>query len=185
MITKIQKAWMAGVLETRGKIRFTNDASRKTNQLVLQLMSSHLHIAHEMARLTGTKVQSREAKLIDIAARRGCVEHCPEAHVHVNNAEVPEIAIWSISGVGAAIVLNNLVGYMVNEDNTLLTVAGNIIAALPKGGAGRAAVDKTIIRLKKLGWTIPMAALDGFVGVPATRGAGGKFVKPPELAEAA
>lgn len=176
MITSRQKAWMAGVIETRGKIRFTNDPMRKTNQLVLQVRTSTIPIVHRMCELTGVAYNHQNVKSIVVADRRPCIEHCTEAHSHVE-AEIPEHAIWSISGAGAAIVLDNLVTSMMVNFVTCQVMANNILSDLPKGGRGRFAVDQTIIRLKKLGWKIPQLAMDGFIGTPVARGHKGQFVK--------
>lgn len=173
------KAWMAGVLETRGKIRFTNDPSRKTNQLVLQVRTSHLGVVERMCALTGCRFAVEHVKAIVTADRRPCTEHCTEAHSHVVR-EVPEHAVWSISGAGAAIVLTNLAPFLVTDGPAMLAVADNILANLPTSGRGRHAVDMVILRLKKLGWKIPEQAMEGFVGErkpAAQRGTGGKFVK--------
>jgi hypothetical protein len=174
-ITLAQKAWMAGVLETRGKIRFTNNRDRKTNQLVVQLRSSHIALVERMCELTESKIINSEGKLIYSANRRPCVEHCQEAHSHLVS-EIGEQATWQITGVGAAIILDNLVPHFVTTAG-LQAVADNINSGLPKDGRGRTAVDATIIRLKRLGWHIPPGALEHFRGVPAARSTKGRFVK--------
>lgn len=163
-ITVPQKAWFAGALETRGKIRFTNNPERRTNQLVLQVRSTHLKLIDRLAELTGTKAGVAQAKEIRSSNRRPCIEHCTEKHSHVI-AEIGEHAIWQITGCGAAIVLDNLMPYFVSPEG-LQAVADNLIEGLPKDGRGRQAVDQTIVRLKKLGWWIPPAALVGFIGFP-------------------
>lgn len=167
-ITKEQKAWMAGVIETRGKIRFTNDATRKTNQLVLQVRLSNTAIVSRLCELTGTALDEQQAKTIEYTDRRACTLHCPEAHIHVLTSEIPEHAVWSISGAGAAIVLTNLEPHFEATDGAG-AVADNIYAGLPTAGRGRSAVDQTIIRLFRLGWKIPAAALEHFVGTPVVR----------------
>jgi len=178
-ITREQKAYVAGVVETRGKIRFTNDPNRKTNQLILQVRTAHVTIATRLSELTGTAILPQDAKTIQYTDRRGCTMHCPEPHVHVLSAEIPEQAIWSISGVGAAIVLHNLVPYFIATDGAQ-AVADNILGGLPTAGRGRSAVDQTIMRLKKLGWFIPPAALEHFVGTPVNRSGAGRFTKVDE-----
>lgn len=163
-ITVPQKAWFAGVLETRGKIRFTNNPDRRTNQLVLQQRSSHIALIERMCELTDTKIRLDGPKEFHSANRRPCVEHCQEAHSHVLG-QIGEQATWQISGVGAAIILDNLVPYFITTAG-LDAVAGNIFAELPTNGRGRKAIDDTIVRLKKVGWWIPPAALEGFIGYP-------------------
>lgn len=173
-----QLAWMAGVIETRGKIRVTVNPQRaKTSQLILQVQSQHLPIVNRLGELTGIKVDPKPPRTIE-SSRRACTEHCTESHVCVI-AELPEMALWSISGSGAAIVLRNLMPYLVT-DTGLQAVIDNIFASLPKTDArGRSAVDQSIIRLRKLGWAIPPAALEGFIGTPVMRGERGRFVRVP------
>jgi hypothetical protein len=175
----VQKAWMAGVIETRGKVRFTNNPDRKTNQLVLQVRTGHTAVATRLCELTGIRVDIKENKSIRVADRRPCAEHCQEAHSHVI-AEIPEHAVWAISGAGAAIVLDNLVPFFVTTDG-LQVVADNILARLPQAGRGRSAVDQTILRLKRLGWRIPDAAMEHFVGTPIVRRSDGRFAKVAEI----
>jgi hypothetical protein len=180
-ITKEQRAWMAGVIETRGKIRFTNDANRKTNQLVLQVRISNTAIVARLCELTGTAIDEKDAKTIEYTDRRACSLHCPEPHVHVLTSEIPEHAVWAISGCGAAIVLDNLVSsFEATDKDEIRAVAANIFAGLPHGGRGRSAVDATIIRLKKLGWRIPPAALEHFIGLPTLRSSRGRFTRQPQ-----
>lgn len=172
-VTIRDRIWMAAILDTKGKIRFTNDVERKTNQLVLQVQSQRTDMIARLARLTGTAVQARPAHTIDLT-RRPCTEHCDQAHSHVF-AEVPETSLWSISGVGAAIVLHNLLPDITHVSG-LAVVVDNVFDQLPSKGRGRSAVDQTIIRLRKIGWYIPPAALTHFVGTPVTRGFRGRFV---------
>lgn len=174
-ITRDLKAWMAGVVEMRGKIRFVLAANH--SQLVLQVQSQHIHLVEKLGELTGTKVGYQDEKTIK-SARRLCTEHCEEAHVCIV-ATLKPMAIWHVSGAAAAIVLFNLTPFIVN-DTGLMLIVDNVLDSLPKEGdlRGRSAVDQMIIRLKKLGWKIPNGAMEGFIGTPVKRGQGGKFVKP-------
>lgn len=180
-ITRDLKAWMAGIIELRGKIRFAVSANHC--QLVLHLQSQHMRIVERLGELTGTKILYQTEKQIK-SSRRLCTEHCDEAHVCVVGTVGP-MAVWQISGVGAAIILHNLFPHIVNNTGLMLIV-DNICEHLPKGSdlRGRKAVDDTIMRLKKLGWKIPDAALEGFNAPVAVRGPGGKFVKSDELVPA-
>ncbi len=166
------KAWMAAVVENRGKIHFTNVASRRTNQLVLRVTTKKMPVIERLATLTGTKPHLNRARTI-VTERRGCAEHCDEAHVHTV-AEIPEVGCWAISGVGAAIVVDNLRPYFM-DDTGIEVLVHNVLTGLPTAGQGRHAVDATIVRLRRLGWKIPPAALEHFVGTPQGRGARGRF----------
>jgi len=168
----VDRAWMAATIEQRGKIHFTNDPNRKTNQLVLRISSKRLQVIDKLAALTGTKALTNEARTIAVD-RRACTEHCDEAHVHTV-AHIPETGLWAISGCGAAIVLDNLLPYFLDPAG-IQALVDNIFAGLPKPGQGRAAVDSTIMRLRKLGWRINPAALEHFVGTPQRRNQKGRF----------
>lgn len=168
-ITIAQKAWMAGILEIRGRIRFTNGEGRKTNQLVLQVRSTQTAVIKRMCELTGTNIGTQEERQIQITNRRPCTKHCEEPHSHYSNV-IGEAAVWAISGVGAAIVLHNLLPYFIEENaGGLNAVTANVLNDLPHEGRGRSAVDQTIIRLRGLGWEIPEAAMTHFVGTPVHR----------------
>lgn len=168
----VDRAWMAAVIENRGKIHFTNDANRKTNQLVLRVSTKKMSVIEKLAALTGTKPNVHEARTI-VVDRRACTEHCDDAHVHTV-AEIPEMGVWAISGVGAAIVLADLREHFL-DDTGIEALVDNLFAGLPPGGRGRAAVDNTIVRMRRLGWRIPPAALEHFVGTPQRRGERGRF----------
>jgi hypothetical protein len=149
---------MAGVLETRGKIRRVDNPLRKTIQLILQLQNRNVHIPERMAALTGVKIRVTEAREITVGERRGCVEHCPEAHVHLG-AHLPRMAVWAITGVGASVVLHNLAPYM--HPATDLSVVDDYIDGLTlpadwaKPGPGMYAIWETVNRLRTIGWEIP------------------------------
>lgn len=172
-MNQLDKAWMAAVIENRGKIHFTNDPNRKTNQLVLRVVSKKTAVIERLATMTGTKPNHSPARTIEVD-RRACAEHCGQAHVHTI-AEIPEMGVWAISGVGAAIVLHNLHPHFM-DDAGIEALVANLFAGLPTAGRGRAAVDHTIVRLRRLGWKIPPAALEHFVGTPTRRGERGRFV---------
>jgi hypothetical protein len=143
---------MAGVIETRGKIKHVKNALRRSPQLVLQVQSRHITVVERLCALTGVRSRITESKTIEAGDRRGCIEHCPEPHVHMA-AEMPRMAVWAITGVGASIVLHNLAPYM--DPDLDLSVIEEIIAAAPMEGRGAAAVADTTLRLVRLGWTLP------------------------------
>lgn len=148
-----QLGWMAGVLETRGKIRRVDNPLRKTVQLILQVQSRHLDVVNRMCELTGVRSQPTAAKQIADQHRRGCVDHCPEPHFHVT-PYLPAMNRWAVTGAGAAIVLHNLMPYLCMVGG-MQAVVDEVIAALPAAGRGRPAVEASIARLRKLGWVIP------------------------------
>src|SRR6266699_2830592 len=164
-LTDPQKAWMAGIIEIRGKIRFTNDSARKTNELVIQVRSTQTAVIRRLCEMTGTNISTQAARVIVVTNRRPCTQHCEEPHSHFSG-EICENAVWSISGAGAGIVLHNLFPFFIEDNAGLRVVADNILSGLPHEGRGRSAVDQTIIRLRGLGWGVPDAAMKHFVGTP-------------------
>lgn len=151
-------AWAAGVIETRGKVRRVDNLQRKTVQLILQVQTRHVHIVERLCALTGVEPRIHEARQIRAGDRRGCVEHCPEAHVHLG-VQMPRMAMWAVTGVGAAIVLHNVAPFL--HPSTSLSVVDEILDTAPipadwrKPGRGARAIWVTVNRLRTIGWTIP------------------------------
>jgi len=146
-------AWMAGVIEMKGKIRRIDNPLRKSAHLVLQVQSRHVKQIERLCDMTGVMVRITAAKTLETASRRGCTEHCPEPHVHVS-PELPQMACWAITGAGAVVVLHNLLPYLCNTEG-MTNWIDEVIAMLPKSGRGFAAVRNSANRLRALGWAIP------------------------------
>ncbi len=157
-MSPVMLAWMAAVIEVKGKIKRTDNPMRKTVQLVLYVRTRHFQHVQRLCDLTGVKVNIIPARALDVRNRRGCVEHCPEAHHHVTDNIVPTMATWAITGAGAAIILHNLLPYFVEVEG-VEKIVDEVTEMLPKSGRGFSAIKATVDRLAALGWTIP----DGLV----------------------
>jgi len=146
-------AWMAGVIDMKGRTRRVIHISRRNPLYILQVETSNLVVARQLCKLTGTRVEYSEAKILEVRSRRGCAEHCPEPHQHVTPV-LPKVGRWHISGAGAAIVLHNLMPYFGGETGNLKQFCVDVFDNLPLGGRGRHAVDQSIKRLSGLGWDV-------------------------------
>lgn len=145
--------WMAGVIDTKGRIRRVDTPHRKNTQLVLQVQTRHPGIVERLCGLTGTKSQQYGAKA-QIWERKGCGKHCPEAHIHIDQT-LPATSVWHITGAGAAIVLYNLLPYL-TSDKEQEKLLRDVYDWLPgEGKRGWHAVKQVIDRLAELGWQIP------------------------------
>lgn len=148
-------AWIAGVVDFKGKLSTKNNAMRATPQRVLYVETKELVIAQELARLTGTAPEARDQKEAPDFWRHACTEHCPEAHVHVDaKVMIPRMTRWQITGVALAIVVWNILPYLRNEHG-LLQAMHDSMAAATLTGQGSGSVRKAIKRLRELGWKIP------------------------------
>ncbi len=154
-ITVPQLAWIAGVVDMKGRTRKLMAPTRSSPMFTLMVETQHLTVVRRIARLTGTKISISERKKLPESFRRGCVTHCPEAHTHVHPV-IPAIGRWHVSGVGAIIVLDNLLPYLNNkrgEHGDFIREAMQWVKPAGKG-RGRAAIDKSIARLRNLGWDV-------------------------------
>lgn len=148
-------AWMAAVIEIKGRIRrYDSNAMRATPQLVIRVHSKQLNVLGRMADLTGIQLRTEEASEIEPSIRRGCNEHCPEAHVHTR-VEVPPMGIWAMTGVAAAVLLYNLMPYLTEDPTKLQSFVDDAINQLPAQNRGRHAIVRAVQRLAALGWSVP------------------------------
>lgn len=153
-----QLAWMAAVVELKGRIRRSETKARSTPLFRLVVEVRQLHVAERLARMTGTKVSYSAARPVNsTTSRRQCTEHCPEPHQHVLTV-MPAIGRWDVSGVGLIIVLNGLEPYLdpvgrAGRDE-VVTEALTCVPLSPRN-PGRAMVERAIVRLAGLGWDIP------------------------------
>ncbi len=149
---------MAGVVEMRGKIRVVDNPMRKTLQIRLQVQSQQVHVVERLCAMTGVEIEVKSRREILTADRRGCVEHCPEAHVHTGTM-IPRMATWAVTGTAAAIVLHNLEEYLHPETDMSMVDRYLDSLSLPedwaKPGRGMRAVFDSVNRLRTLGWEIP------------------------------
>lgn len=145
--------WMAGVVDSKARVKITHSQGRKNPLLVLQVQSHELAVIRALCSLTGTQPRFSAEKQTGSWDRKSCIEHCPEPHVHVDRT-IPAMGCWHVTGVGAAIVLYNLLPFLLS-DRGFSELMRDAIAAIPESGQGRGAVDASIHRLRDLGWEVP------------------------------
>ncbi len=144
-------------------------AHRAEPNLRITVRSKQQALVARLAEMAGTSTSSREGGVVDAIARRGCIEHCPEQHIH-HETKMPTIFIWEINGVGAAIVLYNIVDIMVTDRDLLVGFMERTLDMAPAPGArGAAMVLKTTLRLRALGWAIP-EKLSGYLQTQGDEG---------------
>lgn len=154
-----QLGWMAGILDLKGSVIRKHNKQRATPQMVLIVESRHSTVIRQLSRMTGTAPEFQQEKPVEPWMRRGCAEHCPEQHVHVNyeKSHMPAVARWTVTGVAMAIVLYNVLPFLHNDDKPFMEAMESALSQITPEGQGRAAIDRAIVRLKDLGWEIPDA----------------------------
>lgn len=156
-IPTAQLGWMAGILDLKGSVIRKNNKQRSTTQMVLMVESRHSTIIRQLSRMTGTAPEFQPEKPVEPWMRRGCIEHCPEQHVHMQyeKSTMPAVARWTVTGVAMAIVLYNVLPFLHNDDKPFMEAMESALAQIVPDGQGRAAIDRAIVRLQDLGWEIP------------------------------
>lgn len=147
-------AWMAAVLDMQGRVNRKANSARATPQLVLRIDSAHLGVIEELCRLTGTTVEPRPGAPGKEWDRRGCTEHCEEAHIHVEIERQPAIGRWTQTGAAAAVVLYNVIPYMVTDRGMKDLLEEALGYVNLRGRSGNSA-RQAVARLAKLGWPLP------------------------------
>lgn len=166
MISEAKLGWMAAVLELRSAVVRKANKMRATPQLVLRVESTNIAVVNELCRLTGTKVDPHDGRSLKDWMQRGCIQHCPEAHVHHLEQRVPpQSSIWTITGAGAAVVLHNLMPYLVSANEDLAALMDEATENMVLTGQGSGQVRKAILRLSRLGWELPPVMLEKLVPV--------------------
>lgn len=150
-------AWMAGVMDLKGRVLYKNNRQRRTRQLVLAVDSTDFSIIRRLSEMTGTSPEMKAPKNGGDAIwmRRACIEHCPEQHIHVGDPQMPPTARWSITGAGFVVVYQSLKPYLTVDRFGESAHEAHRHVALDNHGSG--AVVKSLRRLKALGWTLPVA----------------------------
>lgn len=156
MLTDQNKAWMAGVIDLKGRLSAKQNATRKTRQHTWSVDSKEMIVVRRMCELTGTKPESRANRKLSEIFRRNCTEHCPEAHVHVDyeGLEMPHVLRWTSTGAGLVIVHTNLEPFL-QVDRGYKEVVDEILEDPAVDHRGSASVLKSAARLQALGWSIP------------------------------
>lgn len=150
--------WIAGTLDLKGVVVRKNNKGRKTPQIVLLVETKERSVVKRLAKYTGTDpAQQTQRKIKEEWSRRGCVEHCPAQHVHIQEVSMPPISRWQVTGSSLAVVVYNVMPYLTDCDKTrkMRDAMEEIGSTITLEGQGRAAIDAAIKRLTNLGWDIP------------------------------
>jgi hypothetical protein len=156
MIQPTKLGWMAGVIDLKGRVTEKDNKLRKSSkQTTMMVETREIHIVRELASLTGTIPETRQRAPLKEWMRRGCTEHCPEQHIHVEDTrEMPAMARWTISGSALAVVLYNLMPFLITQEE-YKELYDRLIKEAPLHGQGSGAVVAAIRRLAYLGWDLP------------------------------
>ena len=153
MITSYDMAWMAGVLDLKGRLFVKKNETRKTRQVTWAVESKELVVVRRLSDLTGTKPEGRVATPVSEIFRRNCATHCPEVHTHVTPT-MPNTMRWTSSGAGFVILHHNLAPYL-QVDRAYAETAAEILKDPAVSARGSNAVMLTTARLQGLGWAVP------------------------------
>ena len=157
MISEADKGWFAAILDLKGHIVKREKRASGSEQITLYVDSSVMEITSKMAAMTGTNPEPRnQPDLPRDWLARGCIEHCPEAHVHhFREVNLPETIKWSTSGAAAAIVLWNLRDYLLTDREPWDWGMAACFASTRLSGRGAHATIGAIRRMHSLGWEMP------------------------------
>jgi hypothetical protein len=163
MLEETTRGWIAGILDFQGHIVRKDTAARKTQTLALYVQCRESAIIRRLCDLTGNGIETiRTHPLKAEWTRRGCAEHCPQAHVHHLAAEpMPDMAKWCVSGCALAVVLWNVHDLLVTDKEPWGWAMGRTLGLVCFTGQGSGAVNAAIRRLDGLGWEIPQVLQDG------------------------
>jgi len=161
MLPPMKLGWMAGVIDLKGRLIRKKNKTRATPQVVLIVETKEYMVVKELSSLTGTSPETMDRRPLREWMRKGCSEHCPEAHVHVGDSEyehlyMPPIARWTITGAGMVVVLSNLMPFL-QIDRGYTEAIEEVTINTPLSGQGSSAVLSSIRRLSLLGWNLPEA----------------------------
>lgn len=150
-----QLGWMAGIVDLRGKIVAKQNKLRRNPQLVLYVQSKHFPVIQRLAVMTGT---NPEHKVMENDGggwwRRGCTEHCPDAHTHVDRSQFPDTMRWTVTGTPLGVVLYNLGPFLTQSDRFTVARETCFRDMVLRGRGAKATVD-ALRRLEALGWEFP------------------------------
>lgn len=149
-------AWIAGILDFKGTIIVKVNKQRATPQVVLMVEATNVGVVEELARLTGSVVEPRETRLRPPWMRRGCITHCPEPDVEYPEQPdyLPAQTRWTVTGAAAAIVLHNVIPYMVT-DRGMQAALDETLANVNLAGRSGNSARQAVTRLAELGWPLP------------------------------
>jgi hypothetical protein len=158
MIARTDLAWVAGVFDLKhSAIRRANDHTRR---LVLPVQDSDFAIIKRISDLSGSNVTPRTTTTpLPEWMRRACSDHCKDKHI-VYEA-LPRRHEWKLNGISAAIILYNVLPYMIHrKDIQLEGRMWETIKTTPYTGGGSTTCRVIIRKLSGLGWGLPDYVMD-------------------------
>ena len=166
MIPVQDLGWMAGVIDLKGRLVIKNNKMRVSRQIVLLVESTEIPVIRRLARMTGSQTEARPQSPLKEWMRRACNDHCPEAHVHVEDTRnMPPAMRWQLTGASAAVVLMTLSPFL-TVDKGFEEIVDEILSVTPLTGQGSTAVLNSLRRLNDLGWEMPeefKEAVEGWI----------------------
>jgi len=159
VITEADLGWTAGVLDMHGHVvRHKNKTrARGSVQVSVYVETSLSQVTDKLCALTGSSAEPMNApKRPEEWDRRGCIEHCPEPHIHTRFFEnLPQVTRWAVAGASCAVVLWNLQGRLVTKGEPWEWALAMSLASTRLSGQGSGAALAAIRRLHALGWEVP------------------------------
>jgi hypothetical protein len=157
--------WMAAVLDVQGHVIQKKNAYRATPQVVVMAESRHRRVINGLCELTGSSVEEKQQPPLPAEwRRRGCIEHCPDAHIHhAGEFTMPMTSRWTITGVAVAVVLHSVLPYIVMDDKGYADAYQVCMENAVLAGRGSGATKVAIRRLMALGWELPPGWVDKLV----------------------
>jgi len=131
--------------------------ARGSVQVSVYVESSVSEVTDKLCGLTGSSAEPMAApNRPEEWDRRGCIEHCPEPHIHNRFFEnLPQVTRWAVAGASCAVVLWNLQGRLVTKGEPWEWALAMSLASTRLSGQGSGAALAAIRRLHALGWEVP------------------------------
>lgn len=153
MITQYDLAWMAGVIDLKGRLTFKNNRTRATRQITLNVDSKEHLVVRRLCAMTGTKPEYRNTSPVSEYLRRSCLEHCPEPHVHNDGGFSHGSIRWTTTGTSMVTVLQNLEPY-ITVDRGYAEAMDEVMRGATLESRGAQAVISRLFHLYDLGWQL-------------------------------
>src|SRR4029450_3189141 len=150
--TEYDLAWMAGVVDLKGRLTYKKNRTRATRQITLTVDSKEHLVVRRLCGMTGTKPEYRTTSpLSPEILRRNCTEHCPEAHTHVDSTWQYGSIRWTVPGAAMGVCLDAIEPYL-TTDRGYQEAVDEVMAGVALEGRGSIAVVGSLIRLHHLSW---------------------------------
>ncbi len=147
-------AWMAGVVDLKGRLTYKKNRTRATRQITLTMDSKEHLVVRRLCSMTGTKPEYRTTSpLSEQILRRNCTEHCPDAHVHVDSAWTHGSIRWTVTGASMVVILDNIEPF-ITVDRGYREAIDEVMEGVNLDSRGSTAVISSLIRLSELGWSM-------------------------------